>query len=144
MAAEIQITDSNRDAIMSGNLCPYCGASTKLIDSIRVYKTRSYGKVYICFSCDAWVGVHKGTTRALGRLANAELRLYKRMAHDALDPVWKAQVKAGAPQYAARNQTYKWLSEQMGLDVKYTHIGMMNAEQCKKVIELCKKHELWS
>ena len=30
--------------------------------------------IYICKPCDAYVGVHKGTDKALGRLANKELR----------------------------------------------------------------------
>lgn len=137
---EIQITDANRDAIMSGNMCPYCGCPTKYVDSIRVYKVRSYGMVYVCFNCDAWVGTHKSSTRALGRLANAELRLWKRMAHDAFDPIWKAQEAAGTPKYIARTEIYKWLSGAMGIDPRYTHIGMFGVEQCRAVIELCKHY----
>ena len=33
-----------------------------------------YGMIYYCPQCGAYVGVHKGTDRAKGRLANAELR----------------------------------------------------------------------
>lgn len=135
---EIQITDANRDAIMTGNMCPYCGCPTKFVDSIRVYKVRSYGMIYICFNCDAWVGSHKNSRQALGRLADAELRLWKRMAHDALDPIWKAQEATGVLKHIARNEVYRWLSINMGTDVKYTHIGMFNIDQCRQVIELCK------
>jgi hypothetical protein len=33
-----------------------------------------YGMIYYCPKCRAYVGVHAGTDRAKGRLANAELR----------------------------------------------------------------------
>jgi len=45
--------------------------------------------IYLCRSCDAYVGVHKGTDKPKGRLANAELREYKKKAHSAFDPLWR-------------------------------------------------------
>ena len=74
-----------RQLIFTGKICPYCGKETELIDSAEVYHGVSYGWMYICRPCDAYVGCYKGTKKALGRLANAELRKYKHEAHGVFD-----------------------------------------------------------
>lgn len=58
--------------------CDYCGRETEYVDSKVIYG-KSYGKIYLCRNCMAYVGVHKGTDKPLGRLANAELRNWKRL-----------------------------------------------------------------
>lgn len=60
-------------AIFKGKVCPYCKEQTEYVDSACIYG-KSYGMIYLCRKCDAYVGVHKGTNKALGRLANKELR----------------------------------------------------------------------
>lgn len=113
--------------------CDYCGEKAELVDS-RVIYGRSYGhKVWLCRKCMAYVGCHKGTDKPLGRLANAELRYWKRRAHDAFDPLWKYGRFRGY-----RNAAYAWLAQKMGLPVEKTHIGMFDVAQCKKVIEIIK------
>ena len=59
--------------------CDYCGRETEYVDSKVIYG-KSYGKIYLCRNCMAYVGVHKGTDKPLGRLANAELRNWKKAA----------------------------------------------------------------
>lgn len=113
--------------------CPYCGQQAKYVDSKIVYG-RSYGMIYLCKPCNAYVGVHKGTNEPLGRLANKELRNLKMAAHEAFDPIWKTKKMK-------RNQAYNWLAEQMELSPEETHIGMFDVSQCKKVIKICKKHK---
>lgn len=114
-------------------LCDYCGRPAKYVDSKTVYG-RSYGMLYLCECCNAYVGVHKGTNVPLGRLANAELRHWKRTAHAFFDPFWKVgQFKH------QRNAAYRWLSEQMGLPQEKTHIGMFDVDQCKQVIDICQR-----
>lgn len=93
--------------------------------------------IYICKPCVAYVGVHKGTNRSLGRLANHELREWKKKAHAMFDPLWQAKISNESNEIYSRKSAYKWLSEQMGLDVHLTHIGMMDIDQCKRVVELC-------
>jgi len=109
--------------------CDYCGRPAKLVDSSLVYG-KSYGMIYYCAPCRAWVGVHKGTTKPLGRLANKELREWKKAAHAAFDPLWKGGKMK-------RNAAYTWLAKQMGLPVKRTHIGMFDINECKKVVKIC-------
>ena len=122
--------------MLDGKICPYCKSKTEYIDSSYVYG-RSYGMIYICKPCDAYVGVHKGTNNALGRLANNELRYWKKEAHAYFDILWKKKIDNGFSKKEARGMAYKWLSEKMGLTPELTHIGMMDIEQCKYVVELC-------
>ena len=111
--------------------CDYCMSPAEYVDSKEVYG-KSYGMIYLCRKCDAYVGVYKGTDKPLGRLANAELRKWKQVAHAAFDPLWKC-----GP-FKNRKSAYDWLSKQMCLPVSKTHIGMFDVRECKKVIMLSK------
>lgn len=121
--------------VLAGRLCPYCGAPTKYIDSIEVYKTRSYGMLYACLPCGAWVGVHHKTSAdALGRLANKELRQWKMRAHEAFDSLWRLSNRK-----RRRQNAYGWLANELGITRDRCHIGMFNVEQCKAVVAICAK-----
>lgn len=110
--------------------CDYCGRPARFVDSKLVYG-RSFGKIYYCGACNAWVGVHKGTSKPLGRLANAELRHWKKAAHKVFDPLWQCGHFKGK-----RNDAYAWLAEQMQLPVEKTHIGMFDVGQCQQAIKI--------
>lgn len=117
--------------------CSYCGNKSELVDSERVYG-RSYGMMYLCANypvCDAYVGCHPGTDKPLGRLANAELREWKKKAHAAFDPLWRNRVQGR--QQMKRSEAYAWLAKELGLERERTHIGMFDVLQCKQVVELC-------
>lgn len=90
------------DEIFTGKICPYCGKPTEFVDSSVIYG-RSYGMIYLCRDCRAYVGVHKGTNQALGRLANAELRDAKKEAHFYLtncqDQSYKQDLEEVYPKY---------------------------------------------
>lgn len=108
---------------------PLLWPTGEYVDSKIIYG-KSYGKIYLCRDCNAYVGVHKGTDKPLGRLADKELRYWKKEAHAAFDPIWK-----NGAMY--RGKAYLWLAEQMGLRTDETHIGMFDVEQCKKVVSIC-------
>lgn len=113
--------------------CDYCGRKAEFVDSKVIYG-RSYGMIYLCRNCMAYVGVRKGTRKPLGRLANAELRSWKKAAHAAFDPLWKyGRFKRH------RDAAYRWLAEQMNLPLKQTHIGLFDIDQCRKVIEIVRR-----
>lgn len=125
--------------------CPYCGDNAVLQSSTAVYGNgRDFGDLYVCANyprCDAYVGVHKGTDKPLGRLANAELREWKKRAHAAFDGLWRRKMSVhGCAKKKARGKGYRWLSEQMGIDEKRCHIGMFDVEQCQQVVEICKPY----
>lgn len=127
--------------IKKGEICPYCYNKPELVDSSEVYG-RSYGLIYLCRDCDAYVGVHVNSKKniPLGRLANKELREAKKKAHKYFDPLWEAKMSTGIPKKKARFLAYKWLSSCMGLRMKDTHIGMFDIEQCNQVIYFCKNY----
>lgn len=107
-------------------ICPYCSKTSKLVDSEVIYG-RSYGLVYICQPCQAWCGVHKGTIRPLGTLANAELREWRKRAHAAFDPIFKLN-------HLPRWKAYKRLAK--ALCLKVVHIGESDISTCKRIIEI--------
>lgn len=59
--------------MLKGRICPYCHIKTEYKNSVDIYGA-DYGMIYICPKCRAYVGVHKGTDKAKGRLANEYLR----------------------------------------------------------------------
>jgi hypothetical protein len=117
-----------------------------LDSSARIYG-KDYGLIYFCVDypvCDAYVGVHEGTTEPLGRLANKELREWKIKAHAAFDPLWKAKLKKRQlekgeiyKKHYARGSGYKWLATQLGIKKEECHIGMFDIDMCKKVVDIC-------
>jgi hypothetical protein len=111
-------------------ICPYCGRQAKYVDSAEVYHGKSYGMIYLCRYCNAWVGVHKGTDKPLGRLADGDLRKAKQKAHKAFDPMWMS----GA---MTRRQAYEWLAEWLEIEIHKCHIGMFDIETCESVFRLC-------
>lgn len=114
-------------------ICNYCGKLAEYIDSKEIYG-KSYGMIYICRPCDAYVGVHEGTTKPKGKLANLNLRRLRIRAHKEFDTIWKEGEYKGR-----RNDAYTWLANKMNLKKQDTHIGMFNENQCRKVISIMRK-----
>jgi len=117
---------------------PYCKGRALLVGGLKIYPHRQDlkdKKFYLCGPCNAYVGCHPGTTNALGRLANAELREAKMAAHAAFDPIWKTGQKK-------RGGAYAWLCDQLGIEKKDCHIGMFDVEMCKRVVAACKQHNV--
>lgn len=109
--------------------CQYCHAPAKLVDSTVIYG-RSYGPAWVCSNypaCDAYCGCHRGTTRPLGTLANAELRKARSGTHAMFDPMWRASRKKHA-----RDDAYRWLAKVMDLDKEACHVGSFTLEQCER------------
>lgn len=87
--------------------------------------------IWICNNyptCDAYVGCHKDSTTPLGRMANSELRHWKKAAHGKFDPIWKTR-------RMNRSQAYSWLAKVLQIEPAKCHIGMFDIETCKRVIE---------
>jgi hypothetical protein len=108
-------------------ICPYCQKPAKLIDSAAVYNGRSYGLIWDCRPCDAYVGVHKGTENALGALADKETRRARMQAHAAFDPLWKREGMS-------RRGAYGLMQAVMGMTAEEAHISRMTVEQCRRLI----------
>jgi hypothetical protein len=122
--------------------CRYCQEKAALLnmgDEGYPYR-RSYGPMWVCVPCQAWVGCHPGTEKALGGLAQADLRVAKQTAHASFDPLWhRVQKRELCSQGKARRAAYAWLAEQMGMPKDACHIGHMDLDQCRQVVEVCKQ-----
>ncbi len=129
--------------------CPYCNGNTVLHNSSAfIYNGQDFGPVHACENyptCDSFVGCHPGTTNSLGRLANSQLRYWKKQAHKYFDPIWQNKkinriYNVYIPDTSNRKKAYIWLSKQLDINIDITHIGMFDVETCKKVIEICKPY----
>jgi hypothetical protein len=122
--------------VLLGKVCPYCKSKTEYVDSERVYG-KSYGMIYMCVPCDAYVGVHYGTsTLSKGSVAKKRLREWRKKAHEAFDPIAFEQKKGWS-----RRKAYYWLSQQMNLPYELTHIGMFSVKKCQEVIKICHEYQ---
>lgn len=126
------------DPILSGRTCPYCGGESTLIHNSEIYgRDFGNGNMWSCKPCDAYVGCHPGTDVALGRLANANLRAWRKALKGIFDPLWKLKrAKHSLSKTKARKMAYKWLSEQMGIDVSKCHVGYFDVEQCQQAYNI--------
>lgn len=108
-------------------ICPYCKKEAPWVNNTEKYG-RSYGKSYMCYyckDCDAYVGCHNNTRKALGTMANKELRNWRMAAHAAIDPLWREG------KYKRRT-VYLRLEEAFG---KPIHVGESDIETCKDIIK---------
>lgn len=117
-------------------LCPYCGRISVLRPAEYVYGKASStpeGKLYVCSgypACQAYVGVHEGTLKPKGTLADGELRNKRIQAHRVMERI----VRSGC---MSRNDVYWWLSSRLNLPFKETHIGYFSDYYCEQTIAEC-------
>lgn len=110
-------------------ICPYCGKEAEFMTTEEFYGADYGTNMYVCESCDAYVGTHGRSEKPLGTLANHRLRNLRKMAHRYFDPIWR---KKKMPRSAA----YEWLSNQMNIPKDECHIGAFNEEQCEQVVNI--------
>jgi len=127
--------------VLAGLVCPYCGGNTEYVNGSSVWKDDTR-MIYLCRPCKAWVGVHKGTDQALGRVANADLRALKKLAHRWFDPIAVEGLindfyTTTITGMGTREKAYYWLAGQMNIKKEYCHIGMFGEDECKRVIAIC-------
>ena len=92
-------------------------------------RNKSY---WLCDGCGAFCGCHPGHIRPLGLPADAETRELRQRVHALLDPLW-LQAKARGE---ARTRVYAWLGTALGLRSSDCHVGMFNADTCRRAIEV--------
>ena len=129
--------------IRAGKFCPYCKVGTELVSGDIIYPHRSQDiprpkfldkKYYVCIhKKNHYVGTYSDNVTALGRLADAELRVLKSEGHAVFDPLWQERKI-----FKSRKQAYEWLSKEMNLPIEFTHFGMFSLAQCSEAIDKCK------
>lgn len=113
--------------------CRYCGGEVKLIQNSEIYGAQ-YGKwpyMYICWACDAYVGLHPGTDIPLGTLANRQLRNARNAAKSAFHAVI-----AGFG--IERDEAYENLAGKMKIPREQCHFGWFEVDQCKAAERICR------
>lgn len=114
--------------------CNYCGNAAQLVTGRDIYPKRKdlHARLfYSCKRCGAWVGCHPDTDKALGFLANKELRQARMKAHKYFDQIHYSG-------YYNRSDAYYWLSRQLGIKVKNCHISQLNLKQLETVVIVSK------
>ncbi len=126
-------------------ICPYCKQPAIWCENSEIYGRR-YGRSYMCYlcqPCNAYVGCHNNSKRALGTLANKELREWRMKAHAIFDPIWRKSKNNKFKTFNDRKrryEAYEWLSRE--LNKISIHIGWSDVEDCKKIISICENHIL--
>ena len=130
-------------------VCPHCYGRVYLCTNDVIYG-RQYGYpwIYYCPTCGAYVGCHKGTYRALGRLATAEERRQRKELHALFDTLWKGKKHS----HYKRSVAYRELSVRLyGADGE-AHFGWMQEYElgkarqvvCDMLRELTKNPNVWT
>lgn len=68
---------------------------------------------------------------------NSELLKFRRLAHEAFDPLWIRLVEGGKTHKQAKGMAYAWLQRVTGFSAAECHMSEMSIEQCRKVIAVC-------
>lgn len=109
--------------------CPYDAGNVQLVTGADIYPHRPdlyHKQFWRCCKCGAYTGCHPGTTKRVGRLANAETRALKVAAHTAFDHLWQSG-------RMSRTQAYRWLQQATGLGEHDCHIGWMSDDMLRAI-----------
>lgn len=122
--------------------CPDCGSLAIERHPAFVYGSQRewFGTLWVCSgfpTCDSYV--RSGADGVpLGRLANADLRLAKKLAHRAFDPIYEAFARDFRIDEAdARAIGYRWLARKMAIPEAECSMGQFNVAQCEQVVAIC-------
>lgn len=115
--------------------CPYCGATATLKPSSAVYGAKDIqgGYLYVCNrypKCNSYVSAHRKSKLPMGTLANGDLRHKRIKAHQAL----RKLSDMGA---MTKQEAYRWMQAELGLDETQAHIGKFDESMCDKLILTC-------
>lgn len=114
-------------------VCPYCGRSAVLRAAAYIYPEHTLNanqKYYVCAgypACNSYVGVHDGSLRPKGTMANSELRNRRILAHKTFDEIWKRGI-------LSRKEAYRWLRDITGLTEAQAHIACFSEYRCDQLI----------
>lgn len=129
-------------------VCPHCYGRVYLCTNDVIYgKQYGYPWIYYCPTCGAYVGCHKGTYRALGRLATVNERRQRKELHDLFDTLWKGKKHS----HYKRSVAYQELSVRLYGGTGKAHFGWMQEHELSKarhvvgdmLMELSKNPNAW-
>jgi len=121
------------------NGCNICGVQKSIIltDSSIIYGS-SYGLIYYCTNCRAYVGVHDNAHNdhgekdaPKGTLADSELVKLRKVAHKLFDPLWKET-------NLSRKGAYQVLINVTHVSKERAHIAMLTKAEITILINYLK------
>ena len=116
--------------------CPYCGRAAVLKHAAYVYGDNAVeDHVYVCTgypACDAYVGVHHGSLRPKGTLANGDLRNLRIKAHKLFSLFWKKDIMT-------KKEAYRWIRYKFAMTEEQAHIGNFSEYMCGQFMDECRK-----
>jgi hypothetical protein len=124
-------------------LCVECGElATQIVMWSAIYRSRPTDeqrtKRFLLCACGAYVGCHPDTENPMGRPAKKATHAARSKAHAAFDRLWKAKAaRDGCSHREARNLAYEWLAGALGIPRAACHVGLMDRDTAKRVVEVC-------
>lgn len=118
--------------VLTGEICPYCGKESELVDAGKLYGRKDLGFVKMCRPCNAWVEVHKqgpNKGQSKGRLAGPGLRSLRDRVYAEIDRLWSTPIEEA--------KMYDALSEYLHIPREYTSIEMLGEKSMSKVFSFC-------
>lgn len=114
-----------------------CNGDVVYISNSKIYgKEYGSGKCYYCTKCGAYVGTHKpNPKKALGILANKEMRDMKMKCHNLFDLQWKNELTS-KKRHIARRRAYKELADKLNISIENCHFGYFNLDMLNKVYSI--------
>lgn len=122
-----------------GHICPYCHRTPRLVDSIEIYRNKSFGYVWFCSYCNAYAPSTSDHTEALGPLADPALRKLQRRVSDALNTVAHSK---SFPTLNGKDRTKKvWAAilDEAKIPSDYT-VYQMRPAHCAVFLKACEKY----
>lgn len=114
--------------------CTYCGGDTELIRLNKLYKKLPRGanhKVWHCKTCGAYA--RWSPDGIDGDFADRPLRQMRIQLHFEFDKLWKSGSMT-------RDEAYSWLSKELGLPSRLSHIRYLKEDQCNNIMEALCRH----
>ena len=115
--------------------CPYCGRMAVLKSAAFVYGDKAIEEyVYVCSgypNCDSYVGVHRGSLKPKGTLANGDLRNMRIQAHKLFSQFWANGIMT-------KKQAYHWIQDRFALTEDQAHIGNFSEYMCGQLMDECR------
>ena len=120
--------------------CNICNGDVIYISNSKIYgKEYGSGKCYYCTKCGSYVGTHKTNhKKALGILANKEMRDMKMKCHSLFDLKWKNE-STSKKRHIARRKAYKELANKLNISIYDCHFGYFTLDMLNKAYAILKK-----
>lgn len=122
-----------------GHICPYCHRTPRLVDSIEIYRNKSFGFVWYCSYCSAYAPSTSDHTEALGPLADPQLRKLQMRANETYHQVIKSKAFPMLQGKDRGKKVWAALLEEAKIPTSY-NLYQMRPSHCAVFLKACEKY----